>query len=369
MENNERDRKLDQWLDEALSQYSAAEPRLGLEQRVLANVAAEEKARSSRRGWWRWMPAFAAIAAVLVVMVAVRPYWEQKNTAVSDYVQTQNRAAEKTQNTDQLEPKRPVVADKEAKLPVRAAIMQPSAAPATKVTSGKDVAANELRSRSAEVQSKIAVPPPPSTSGYLSITSKKELDADFSRSDAAPRREVVLMNSPAAPPTAMKQGIVGGVVPGSVTRGAVQDGRSAAANASPVQEQTIPVNPPPEVVQAQNGVVSTEKVAAKQLRTMKGKAAGALAKTLEQKVDTVTIPGMVPLRTELKTVPLGPTQQFPTPAPLSEQEKLMLSAAKNMKNKPATEEKQDTIDGQSKDIEIKKIEIAPLPGPQKQEES
>ena len=45
MENNERDRKLEQWLDEALSEYSAAEPRLGLEQRVLNRVRGEENSR------------------------------------------------------------------------------------------------------------------------------------------------------------------------------------------------------------------------------------------------------------------------------------------------------------------------------------
>lgn len=370
MENNERDRKLDQWLDEALSQYSAAEPRLGLEQRVLAHVAAEEKTRSSRRGWWRWMPAFAAIAAVLIVMVAVRPYWEQKDSGVSSYVQSQKTAAEKPQAMDELQPKRPAAADKAAKVPMRAAIMEAPAAPATKVAADKDVAAHELRDRNAALESKSTLPPrPPGTFGSPQGAAKKELDTNFSHAEAAPQPVIMPMNVPAATPATAQEGILGGVVSGTVTNGAVQDRRSAAANASPLQAQTIPVNTP-AAVQVPSGVVATEKIAAmppvsaKQLRTMKGKAAGPLAKTLEQKVDTVPLVGMPLLRTDLKTIPLGP-HQFPTPTPLSEQEKLMLSAAKNMKNKPATEEKQDTNDGQSKDIEIKKIEIAPLPGPQK----
>jgi hypothetical protein len=46
MENNERDRRLEQWLDEALFDYSAAEPRFGLEQRVLNRVRAAWHARA-----------------------------------------------------------------------------------------------------------------------------------------------------------------------------------------------------------------------------------------------------------------------------------------------------------------------------------
>jgi hypothetical protein len=54
--------------------------------------------------------------------------------------------------------------------------------------------------------------------------------------------------------------------------------------------------------------------------------------------------------------------QFPTPAPLSEQEKLVLAAAKKMKNAPV---KQDAQGGVIPDVEIKEIEIKPLEGPKK----
>src|SRR5512142_2138113 len=77
MENNERDRKLDRWLDEALSEYSTAEPRFGLEQRVLNRIRGEEQ-RSRKWNFWRWMPALGAIAAVIVVAVAIRPMLTRK---------------------------------------------------------------------------------------------------------------------------------------------------------------------------------------------------------------------------------------------------------------------------------------------------
>ena len=59
--------KLDQWLDQALSDYGHAEPRTGLETRVLANLAAE-KASATRRTLWPW--AFASVAVAMTVVVA-----------------------------------------------------------------------------------------------------------------------------------------------------------------------------------------------------------------------------------------------------------------------------------------------------------
>src|SRR5512147_231607 len=94
MENNERDRKLDQWLDEALSQYSAAEPRLGLEQRVLNRLRAEEQARAKRWNLWRWMPALTAVAAAVVVAVAVRPLFEPRVKQLAKLVVVEEKEAQ-----------------------------------------------------------------------------------------------------------------------------------------------------------------------------------------------------------------------------------------------------------------------------------
>jgi hypothetical protein len=56
---------LDLELDKALAQYSAVEPRTGLEDRVLANLRAEQTLAPARV-WWRWT-AVAALAALLLV--------------------------------------------------------------------------------------------------------------------------------------------------------------------------------------------------------------------------------------------------------------------------------------------------------------
>ena len=52
-------------LDKALARYAAIEPRMGLEDRVLANLRAEPKL-APPHAWWRWT-AVAALAAVLLV--------------------------------------------------------------------------------------------------------------------------------------------------------------------------------------------------------------------------------------------------------------------------------------------------------------
>jgi hypothetical protein len=69
-----RKHKLDQWLDQALTDYGHAEPRTGLEIRVLANLAAE-KAGTTTRTIWPW--AFASVAVTLTVFVA---FWSWLST-------------------------------------------------------------------------------------------------------------------------------------------------------------------------------------------------------------------------------------------------------------------------------------------------
>src|SRR5581483_8151580 len=57
------DKDLDRLLDRTLSEYTS-EPRAGLEQRVLANLAS---AQTQRRRWWIW----AAVPVLAVVLIAV----------------------------------------------------------------------------------------------------------------------------------------------------------------------------------------------------------------------------------------------------------------------------------------------------------
>lgn len=66
MESRDRDR-LDQWLDRALRQNALAEPRPGLEGRVLARIAAESKRDRTRTGWV-WIFATASIAALFALI-------------------------------------------------------------------------------------------------------------------------------------------------------------------------------------------------------------------------------------------------------------------------------------------------------------
>jgi hypothetical protein len=67
---NEKQDELDRVLDAALAKYAAAEPRAGLEERVLANLRAE-RAPVPDRAWWRWS-VIAALAAVFLVALALR---------------------------------------------------------------------------------------------------------------------------------------------------------------------------------------------------------------------------------------------------------------------------------------------------------
>ena len=66
MANGKQD-ELDRILDAALERYAAAEPREGLEGRVLANLRAE-RARVLDRAWWRW-GVMAALATIVIVAV------------------------------------------------------------------------------------------------------------------------------------------------------------------------------------------------------------------------------------------------------------------------------------------------------------
>ena len=59
---------IERWLDDALAQYAKAEPRVGLEGRVLARLAAtREESRQRLRWWGAW--AFSAAAALALALL------------------------------------------------------------------------------------------------------------------------------------------------------------------------------------------------------------------------------------------------------------------------------------------------------------
>jgi hypothetical protein len=72
----EKQDELDRILDAALAKYATAEPREGLEGRVLATLRAE-RARLPNRTSWRWS-AMAALAAVIVVALALASRSDKK---------------------------------------------------------------------------------------------------------------------------------------------------------------------------------------------------------------------------------------------------------------------------------------------------
>jgi hypothetical protein len=68
MDPNNTKKDIDQWLDAALGQYGKAEPRAGLETRILANLRAETDRAASKRRWWAAAGMVAATAAIAAVI-------------------------------------------------------------------------------------------------------------------------------------------------------------------------------------------------------------------------------------------------------------------------------------------------------------
>lgn len=72
MDPIEKSRDVDQWLDQALREYGKAEPRAGLEGRVLANLSFERTRATAPSRWW-WA---AGMAAAFVAIPAAVWIWQ-----------------------------------------------------------------------------------------------------------------------------------------------------------------------------------------------------------------------------------------------------------------------------------------------------
>jgi|tagenome__1003787_1003787.scaffolds.fasta_scaffold20985326_7 hypothetical protein len=59
--------ELDDALDAALAKYAAVEPRVGLEQRIMASLSAQASPSQNRR-WWQWTFAAAALAIMVFAL-------------------------------------------------------------------------------------------------------------------------------------------------------------------------------------------------------------------------------------------------------------------------------------------------------------
>lgn len=71
MADQDKERQLDDLLDSLLSQYASAEPRLGLETRVLAQIAESRKESEARTTSLRWLIAGGGLVVSAVVLVVV----------------------------------------------------------------------------------------------------------------------------------------------------------------------------------------------------------------------------------------------------------------------------------------------------------
>jgi len=117
LENHEFDREL----DTALAKFATAEPRTGIEERILVNLRTERR-RSATYAWWRW-PVAAALAAIVVsVLVTWRPGKPVQNTAAQSPATTRSARPPRTQvaNNDSSGPARPCKAISEKRLKTQA---------------------------------------------------------------------------------------------------------------------------------------------------------------------------------------------------------------------------------------------------------
>jgi heme/copper-type cytochrome/quinol oxidase subunit 1 len=85
METNDNNKdRLDRWLNGALQQYSSAEPRAGLERRILASLELTAQDKSNSRSW-RWVFATAALMVCMAVAVwfGIDPHHATEKTAAT----------------------------------------------------------------------------------------------------------------------------------------------------------------------------------------------------------------------------------------------------------------------------------------------
>ena len=106
MSDQNQDKHLDELLDSMLSEYSSAEPRPGLETRVLAKVReAEGREAPAWRNWkWLWAGVAAAAAALLLGrwMDKLRPRTRPSNSVVQIHQPAQD--APRAQRSAQAAP-------------------------------------------------------------------------------------------------------------------------------------------------------------------------------------------------------------------------------------------------------------------------
>jgi hypothetical protein len=77
--------EIDRVLDAALAKYAAAQPRQGLEERVLANLRSE-RARVPYQAWWHWSVMALTAAIVIVAITFAWRSGERPHPLVADHL-------------------------------------------------------------------------------------------------------------------------------------------------------------------------------------------------------------------------------------------------------------------------------------------
>ncbi len=86
-----REHEVDEWLESALRQYGKAEPRAGLENRVLASLQFERTRTSAPNRWW-WVAGTATVLAAIAIAVFVWQDGREARPANTAAVTTTHRA-------------------------------------------------------------------------------------------------------------------------------------------------------------------------------------------------------------------------------------------------------------------------------------
>lgn len=96
MADQEKDKQMDKILDSLLANYSSAEPRPGLETRILANLReAEEK--KAPQGWWNFKWIWAGLVTAAIVIAAVLIGGRNRTTPPVDVIVKTNQPAPQPQ--------------------------------------------------------------------------------------------------------------------------------------------------------------------------------------------------------------------------------------------------------------------------------
>ncbi len=116
MADQEKDKQMDEMLDSLLANYSTAEPRPGLENRILANLREAEK--KAQYGWWnfKWLWAGAVAAAIVMAAVLINGRHRVapatnivvKNTRPAPQPEIQPHAPAERNETVRIRPRKPL---------------------------------------------------------------------------------------------------------------------------------------------------------------------------------------------------------------------------------------------------------------------